>query len=75
MAKLNGKIWLLGICGVLITGASTAGTGLLLSVARDVSAIAVAVKENGARLSRIEIRYVKSYDQLDARVRGLEMGP
>ncbi len=75
MTKLNGKIWLLGICGVLITGASTAGTGLLLSVARDVSVIAVGVKENGARLSRIELRYLMVHNQLDARIRNLEMGP
>ena len=75
MAKLNGKIWLLGICSVLITGASGLGFDLLLSVSRDVSAIAVAVKENGARMSRIELRYAAAHNQLDVRVRNLEMGP
>ena len=63
-----------GICGVLITGATGIGFDLLLSVSRDVSAIAVSVKENGARLSRIEMRYTKAFDHLDARLRDLEMG-
>lgn len=74
MTKLNGKTWLLGICGVLITGSFGSGFNLLWSVSRDVSAIKVAVKENGARLSRIEVRYAKAIDQMDVRLRDVEMG-
>ena len=75
MAKPNGKIWLFGICSVLITGAFGSGFGLLLSVSRDVSAITVAVRENGARLNRVEARYTKAYSDLNGRLRDIETGP
>ncbi len=74
MAKLNGKIWLLGICSVLITGAFGSGFDLLLNVSRDVSAIKVAVETNGTRLSRMEIRYAKAIGELDVRLRNIEIG-
>ncbi len=74
MAKSNGKTWLLRVCGVLIAGSFGSGFGLLWNVSVDVSAIAVAVKENGERLGRIEIRSTYALGQMDRRVRNLEIG-
>lgn len=74
MSKRNGTTWLLGISGTLLVAIAAASFALLLNMSRDVAAIAVAVKDIGQRVDRMDVRHTKAYNGLDLRLRDVEMG-
>ncbi len=70
----GGAVWLLRICGTLLTSLATASFLLLWSMSRDVSAIATSVQAIGQRVDRQDARWTSAYDRLDTRLRDVERG-
>ena len=74
-SKRNGGMsWLLGICGTLLTALAVGSFALLWSMSADVSAIAASVSAIGERVDRQDVRWTRNYDNLDNRLRDVELG-
>jgi len=74
-SKRNGAMaWLLGICGTLLTALAVGSFALLWSMSADVSAIAASVSAIGERVDRQDTRWTRAYDDLDDRLRDVELG-
>ncbi len=74
MSKHNSTAWALGIASTLLVSIAAASFALLLNMSRDVASIAVAVKDIGARVDRMDVRHTKAYNGLNFRLRDMEMG-
>lgn len=73
--KRNGAMtWLLGICGTVFTGLALASFGLLVSMSGDVSSIAASMEAMSDRADRSDVRWTRAYDNLDNRLRDVEIG-
>ena len=72
--KRNGKNWLLGICGTLFTALAIGSFGLLWGVSNDVSTIAASMQAMSNRVDRMDSRWTTAYDNLDVRLRDVELG-
>ena len=73
-SKHNGKNWLLGLSGTLFTGLAIASFGLLVSMSGDVASIAASMDAMGERVNRQDVRFTRAYDDLDSRLRDVELG-
>ena len=74
-SKRNGGLaWLLGISGSLLTALAGWSFVLLWGMSQDVSVIAASVSAMGERVDRQDARWTSAYDQLDNRLRDVELG-
>ena len=73
-SKRNGRNWLLGLSGTLFTGLAIASFTLLLGMATDVASIAASMDAMSDRADRQDVRFTRAYDNLDSRLRDVELG-
>ena len=73
-SKRNGKNWLLAVLGTLFTGLAVASFTLLLSMSGDVASIAASMDAMSERVNRQDVRWTRAYDNLDSRLRDVELG-
>ncbi len=66
--------WLLGICAFLVTAAVTGSFGVQWTMSKDVSAIAASMSALSERVDRMDSRWTVAYDNLDGRLRDVEIG-
>ncbi|MEE8362111.1 MAG: hypothetical protein V3R71_08130 [Gemmatimonadales bacterium] len=73
--KINGAMtWVLSICGTLVTASAMGSTAMLWNVTNDVSAIKASMATIDERVDRQDTRWTRVYDQLDSRLRDVELG-
>ena len=74
-SKRNGGMaWLLGISGTLFTALAMGSFALLWGVSNDVSSIAASMDAMDKRMGRSDARWTRKYDNLDGRLRNVELG-
>ena len=74
-SKRNGGMaWLLSISGTLFTALAIGSFGLLWSMSTDVSTIAASMQAMSQRVDRMDSRWTTAYDNLDGRLRDVELG-
>ena len=74
-SKRNGGMsWLLGISGTMFTALAIGSFTLLWTMSGDVSSIAASMQAMSQRVDRMDARYTTAYDNLDSRLRDVEIG-
>ncbi len=74
VSKRNGRNWLLAASGTLFTGLALTSFGLLVSMSGDVASIAASMDAMSDRADRSDVRFTRAFDQLDLRLRDVELG-